>query len=401
MKYFKRRRIVARRRIDRRKQQREGRRSVTSALEQAGRKSKKTVDVATKTVLDSTNVASKGIASAATSTVDRSRLASSKILDNASTSVAWLSEVSQALLATELSRDLNHMLQSMTDGSSTIYSSAMDEVYNSTGIGGSYHRIFDGGHDIFGAVRAVRGAVPDDSILQEAMATLQELFKDVITVRGLPIATWDYETYYQVVGYLDDNFHIPRDWFYDLNTYDAAELVGGSIGILAVAFSWNRTETKTFSRLVGSMGLSAALSANPLLLVITIVALAKAFHKAHQSGEYTEFVAGSLEGGVGAGATITAVSLVGVAGGPAGVALLAGLTTGVLVNMATKKVSFVEIGQFMAEEATVAAYEARELVRQRKISQFMAGQLNSAMTEAREVTQRVKEKYANTSGNSV
>ena len=68
---------------------------------------------------------------------------------------------------------------------------------------------------------------------------------------------------------------------------------------------------------------------------------------------------GHLKGGIGAGGTLAAVSLVGVAGGPAGLALLVGLSTGILINKAMKKVSVVEIGQFMTERAAVAATEIR------------------------------------------
>ena len=57
--------------------------------------------------------------------------------------------------------------------------------------------------------------------------------------------------------------------------------VGGTVGVLALALGWNRADTETFARFAGSMGLSSALSANPLLLVMTVAALAKAFHRAH------------------------------------------------------------------------------------------------------------------------
>ena len=134
--------------------------------------------------------------------------------------------------------------------------------------------------------------------------------------------------------------------------------------MVALAFNWNRADTETFARLVGGMGVSAAISANPLLLVVTVVALAKAFHKAHQTGEYAEFVDGQLKGGAGAGATLAAVSLVGVVGGPAGAALLAGLAAGVLVNMASKNVSLVQVSQVMAQNVTAAATEARNMAKQ-------------------------------------
>jgi len=107
--------------------------------------------------------------------------------------------------------------------------------------------------------------------------------------------------------------------------------------------------------------MSSAISANPLLLVVTVAALAKAFHKAHQTGEYAEFIDGQLKGGMGAGATVAAVSLVGVAGGPAGAALLAGVAAGVLANMAVKNVSVTQIGQFMAERTPAIVDEVKEV----------------------------------------
>ena len=272
-----------------------------------------------------------------------------------------LSVTTQGLLASNLSENLNGWLQDIVKGSATIYDKAMDATYNATHLGGSHHRLFDGGHTISDAFNAARGASTDDNIVHEALGTLQGLFRDGTTPRGLPLANWDKETFDHVAGTLESNFHISREWFYDLNTYDAAELLGGTVGVLALALGWNRADTETFARFVGGMGLSSAISANPLLLVVTVAALAKAFHKAHQTGEYAEFVDGQFKGGMGAGATAAAVSLVGVAGGPAGAALLAGVAAGVLANMATKNVSVTAIGQFMAEQTPAIADEVKEI----------------------------------------
>ncbi|MDE0032772.1 MAG: hypothetical protein OXU75_06525, partial [Deltaproteobacteria bacterium] len=256
-----------------------------------------------------------------------------------------LSVTTQGLLASSLSDNLNGWLQEIAKGSATIYDQAMDATYNATHVGGSFHRLFDGGHTIPGAFEAARGASADDSIVHEALGTLQGLFRDGTTPRGLPLANWDKETFDHVATTLESNFRISREWFYDLNTYDAAELLGGTVGVLALALGWNRADTETFARFVGSMGLSSAISANPLLLVVTVAALAKAFHSAHQTGEYAEFIDGQLKGGMGAGATVAAVSLVGVAGGPAGAALLAGVAASVLANLATKNVSVTQVFQ--------------------------------------------------------
>ena len=275
-----------------------------------------------------------------------------------------LLSTTQGLLASDLSGAVNVLLQDMVKGAPTIYDKAMDAEYLATHVGGGYHRLFDGGHTIIGAFNAVRGASSDDNIVQEALGTAQGLLRDVSTPRGLPLATWDKETFDRVAGTLESSFHIPKSWFYDLNTFTAAELLGGTIGAVVMIFSWNRADTETFARFVGSMGVSSALSANPLLLIVTVVALARAFQKAHRTGEYAEFVDGQLKGGIVSGATLAAVSLVGVAGGPAGAALLVALVTGILVNKATENVSIVQIGQVVARQAVAAATEAKSMIAQ-------------------------------------
>ena len=82
-----------------------------------------------------------------------------------------------------------------------------------------------------------------------------------------------------------------------------------------------------------------------------VVAAARAFHKARPGGEYTELVDGGFKGAVGSGATLAAVALATSAGGPAGVALLVGLTAGIVANSATKNVSLTAIGRFVATRA--------------------------------------------------
>ena len=250
--------------------------------------------------------------------VNRVRSGSKRVSDATASIADGVQETTQGILASHLSADLNVLLQEVVKGSSTIYDKAMDAVYNATSIGGGNHRLFDGGHTIGGAWEAVRGASEDDNIAQEAWGFIQGLLRDGTTSKGLPFANWDKTTYDQVSGWLDNTFNIPKDWFYDLNSYDAAELLGGAIGAVVLALNWKRADTEQFARFVGSMGLASVISANPLLMIVTVVSLAKAFHKAHQTGEYAEFVDGQFRGAMGSGAALAAVSLIGVAGGPGG-----------------------------------------------------------------------------------
>ena len=301
---------------------------------------------------------SSDVAQAAVGTV---KTGSRNALDSAGRHANGLLATTQGLLASTLSTDLNGLLASMVGGSATIYDKAMDAQYIATHIGGANHRLFDGGHTILGAFRAVRDASPDDTVVDEAMGLLQSLFRDMTTPKGLPLTTWDKTTYDEIAGFLASEFRIPKDWFYDLNSYDAAQLLGGTIGVVATALCWNRADTESFAKLVGGMGVSALARTNPLLLVVTVVALARAFHKAHQTGEYAELVDGHLKGGVSTGATLVATSMVGALGGPAGLTLLVGLATGVLAHKATQNVSVAQIGEFLAERATAAATEVRAM----------------------------------------
>ena len=336
--------------------------ATTAAVEGAATVSRKVPDAAASI--------SQGASSTAmdvtSATVERVRANSRRALDATASVAGQLTATTQAVLVSRLSTDLNGLLQGAVKGSATIYDKAMDANYVETHVGGSYHRLFDGGHTIGGAISAARDASPDDNIIQEALGTLQGLLRDGTTVRGLPLANWNKETFDGVAGTLESTFDIPKAWFFDLNNYDAAELLGGTVGAVALVFSWNRADTETFAKMAGGMGLSAAINANPLLLLVTVVALARAFQKARQTGEYAEFVDGQLKGGIGAGTTLTAVALVGVAGGPAGAALLAGLTAGILVNAATKNVSVVEISQFAAKKAIAVASEARAAAERQK-----------------------------------
>ena len=187
-------------------------------------------------------------------------------------------------------------MASLAKGPATIYDKAMDAYYLASSIGGGNHRLFDGGHTLSGAFQAAHDASPDDSIAEVAFGYMQGLFRDVTTPKGLPLANWDKATYDQASAFMKPEFGIPKSWFYDLNSFDAAEVLGSSIGVLAATLMWSRADAEQFSRLAGGMGLAAALSANPLLLIVTVVCLAKAFSKARSEGRLGDVADGLARG---------------------------------------------------------------------------------------------------------
>lgn len=329
---------------------------VGAGLKAASQEARRRVSVAG----ESAKGTSATVAQAVKASARHATSGSKQVLDKATDRALSLVESAQALLASNLSNDLNRLMQDAVDGAPTIYDQAMDAAYIATHQGGAQHRLFDGGHTIAGAVSTSHEASANDGIIQEALGTVLGLLRDGTTPMGLPIVTWDEATFDRVAAALQSHLEIPKSWFYDLNTYDATELLGGTVGTLALALHWNRADTEAFARLAGGLGLSSVASANPVLLVVTVVALAKAFHQARQTGDYEAFVDGQVKGLVGTGSTLAAVSLVGVAGGPAGVALLAGLTAGVLANRATKNVSIAQVSTVVAKNAQAAAGQVRE-----------------------------------------
>ena len=268
-----------------------------------------------------------------------------------------------ALLASDLSAGVNRLVAAAVEGAPTIYDKAMDANYLDpllrSGMGGSYHRLFDGGHTVAGAAQAAHAASPDDTIIQEALGTVQGLLRDVSTPRGLPLATWDKTTFDSVSRTLDTTFGIPKQWLYEINTYDAADVLGASVGVLSVLFAWNSADTEHFARIAASIGLSAAVSTNPLLLLVTVVALARAFHKARRGAEYEQLLDGGVKGVVVSGAALSTMALVGAASGPLACSLLVGITAGVVVSAATKNVSTIAVSRFVVSQSTTLLTEAK------------------------------------------
>ena len=86
--------------------------------------------------------------------------------------------------------------------------------------------------------------------------------------------------------------------------------------------------------------------------MVTVVALAKAYHTAHKTGDWKELADGLARGGICTGAVILVTSMV---GGPAMVVLLTGICIGVVDQRASQEVSVVEIGQWVVTQVGNAA----------------------------------------------
>ena len=266
--------------------------------------------------------------------------------------------ITMGVLASDFPLEIDRWLTSLLASPATIYDKAMDATFLTTHVGGNLHRLFDGGHSLLGAIKEGHNASPDDSIIQEAVGTVSAIFHDFVTVRGIPFFTWDKDTFDSVAGMLESNFHIPKSWFNELNAITATELLTTSIGALALILNWNNEDREAFAKTIASTAIVSVLSANPILFVVTLAALAKSFTDARREGNYTEFVEGLAKGGVVTGAVIGTASVV---GGPVYVGLLAGICTGVVANKVMNKVDGAAIRDFVANYFNLAIEQSPEL----------------------------------------
>lgn len=205
------------------------------------------------------------------------------------------------VLATDFVTQMDGRMRRAFTSKATIYDQAMDAKYHKDHIGGGDHRLFDDGHDLFGAWQAVSNANPDDTLLHEVGAYFTALWKDLVTPHGLPLMTFDHDHFQQVAQSLHDSLGVSTDWLKDMASYTATELIGASTGTLAVVLNWNADDVTRFSSLIGSFGLSSVVGGNPFLLLLAVIALARAYQTARPKEAYGSVARGMLKGGIGTG----------------------------------------------------------------------------------------------------
>lgn len=295
------------------------------------------LQIATATVAETASAVGSAVGEAVEWAYDKAVPISRHTAESASRAAKWIHDTGQGILTTSLADDLNKMLANLVKSAPTIYDKAMDAAYNETGIGGGLHRLFDGSHTLLGAYKAARNAQGDDGIVARAMGMTLGLFRDVTTPAGLPFFTWDQDTYHKVADALKTNFGLPKKYFADLTSYNAADIASSLLSGTVFVFRWSKADAGDFARIFASTGLAASVNLNPLLLVVSLVALAKAFTEARKAGDYKACAKEFAEGAVATATPMAAVSLITAAGGPASIALVASIISGMAVAKLAKK----------------------------------------------------------------
>lgn len=223
-------------------------------------------------------------------------------------STEQLSQWFNAALGSDFKTPIDRWMGHAFSSKASVYDKAMDATYNETQVGGGDHRLFDGGHDLVGAWHAVSNANPDDTFSQTVGHYFVALWKDVVTPNGLPFVTFNHDSFQETSGTLHDVLGISTGWLKDWVSYTATEVIGASVGVMAVLLNWKAEDVRRFSNLVGSYGLSAAFGHNPILLLLAVVCLGRAFHEARMKQQYGFLAKDALKGGFGTGVFLAVTS---------------------------------------------------------------------------------------------
>lgn len=227
-----------------------------------------------------------------------------------------------AFLATDAATQLDRWMRDNLTSDATIYDKALDASYALTHEGGALHRLFDGAHDLAGAWQAVAAAADDDPLVNEVAGYLSALWNDMATPMGLPIVTLDKAAFDAINLDLSAQLGIGKGWLADSVSFTASEALGASLGALALCLNWNNEDVSRMAILAGTLLPTTILAANPLLLVVAVVALGRAYTLAKSGSDFAGLVAGISQGDVGSAAFLVAAASI---SGPAWVSVVAGV----------------------------------------------------------------------------
>jgi hypothetical protein len=189
------------------------------------------------------------------------------------------SDYINSVLGTNWATTIDRWLREVVDAKATVVSRAMDAEYLRTHIGGGFHRLFDGGHDLWGAFKATRSVTPDDALLTQLGKYVTELGKDLATPNGLPVITWNKEIFDATSKTLQQYLGVSPSWVYDMATFTATELGGAAAAILALAVNLRSSDPDRYAEMCGSLGIASLVSANPLLLAIWVTSILNLVHQ--------------------------------------------------------------------------------------------------------------------------
>lgn len=208
----------------------------------------------------------------------------------------------------------NWLADQFSNQRATIASKAMDAEYLRTQVGGSWHRLYDGGHSLSGSWNAVSESLPDLAALDRLSIWANEYWKDLVTTRGMPIIILDHA---DQLG----------EYFKHLDSVNVAQLIGGEACCVSIYCNWNDPAKLVASAVATDC--SGIVYANVVAPLVSLIALGRAYFllKKSEQENLEQIVAPALKGLSRSGATILLITVI-----PGG--FLLHLSSGIVISLA-------------------------------------------------------------------
>ena len=248
------------------------------------------------------------------------------------------------LFSVPFGKKVEKSLSKIIDDKATIYDQQIDKFYNETHIGGFTHRHFDGSHTPLQMWEKVKETLPNDSNFEELKNYFLSLFKDLQTPMGIPLHNIDNkEAFDKFAIHMSEKFAVKKSWLLDIQSVNLSEIFGATIGVVALMFGWKKHEKEEFANLASSLILAGAVSANPILLIVSIVSWAKSYTKDKNKKAFKK---GTIEGLLGMGSFIMTASLF---ASPL-LGIIIGLVVLIVVKKQLKKIEVSEIYDWFRDQ---------------------------------------------------
>ena len=252
-------------------------------------------------------------------------------------------------LAVPYGKQLEKFFSKIIDETPSVYDEAIDKFYNDTGIASYLHRMFDHSHSPILMWEKVKNTLPNDSNIEELKNYFISMAKDLQTPMGIPLHNIeDKASYDKLASIISEKFFIKKSWLYDLQSVNLLEVFSSTLGVVALFFGWKKKDKEEFAELCASLGLAGAVGANPILLIISIVSLAKSYT---QNKNKNKFKSGTIKGFVGMGSFIMTASLF---SSPL-IGIIVGLAVAVSIKKSLKKLDVSEIYNWFKENISKQA----------------------------------------------
>ena len=174
--------------------------------------------------------------------------------------------------------------------------------------------------------------LPDDTFSGEVIGWLRAYTSDLVTPAGVPLSSFSTEQL-DVFEKLAGHFGIPESRLHDAMTFTGTILIASSLPAIALALNWNRADSEAFAETCDSLLVGVGIAVNPILALVALAALARAWDKDRYGMDRGRVVAS-----IAAGAALSGVVLATSAAiaGPPFVGIIAGIRVAATLRNSTR-----------------------------------------------------------------